>query len=294
MIQDTLSKQIFRNLSRLDLSPPSINTYRFKDTLKQCLLNSVDDPKITIESENKIKIEIQLDELRTALFTDFHFGYRRIKEQVKNVNNLIDSGSQVAWIVTTAYYACYFMAIEIAKLYGIFIINFSDDEFTSILTSSRNANNFHIKTETNNSFQVSVNPSSYTSFLDLQLVRESSRPHQIAWKNLSKILQQLSIDDRLSHHKSLLIDICTNSRRWVLPSTIRNEWNYTYANYYSNRGTELGDRFLSIIKKTDSAMSWANYKNLQPDDRNITASIAYLYHCLYETIENIDRRFYPP
>lgn len=293
MIQDALSKQIFKNLSSLNLSPPRIYTYRFKDTLKQSILEGGDCYGITIESSNQLKIEVPIEELKIALFSDFHFGCIRINEQVNNVNNLIESGSQVAWIVTTAYYACYFMAVEIAKLYGIFIINFSENEIIGLLTSCRNPYGLSLKTESNNSFKVSVTPSSYEHILDLQLNKEGSRPHQIAWTNLSQILRRLSIDDSLIHHKNLLIDICSNSNRWILPSVVRNDWNYTYANYYSTKGTELGSKFLSIIKKNDSAMSWANLRSLQPDETNITASIAYLYHCLYKTIENIDRKFYP-
>lgn len=295
MIQDALAKQIFKNLDSLNLSPPKGNAYEyhFKDTLKQCLLENIESSVITIEATNKIKIEISTEEFAIALFSDFYFGYKRIKMQINNVDNLISSDSQVAWIVTTAYYACYFMAVEITKLYGVFIINFSEDELIRIIASSRSTNSFNIKAEINNSFQISVHSSSYQNILDLQLIREASRPHQIVWTNFSQILKRLTVDDQLSHHKNLLIEICDNNKKkWKLPSTIRNEWNYTYADYYSDRGTEIGDKFLSIIKKSDSAMSWASRRKLQPDDKNITASIAYLYHCLAETMERIESRFY--
>jgi len=296
MIQDALSKQIFKNLSSLGLSPPINNTHKdycFRDTLKQCLLESIGDSKITIESGNQVKIEIKTEEFKTALFSDFHFGYTRISEQVKNVTNLLNSDSQVSWIITTAYYACYFMAVEISKLYGTFIINFSEEELASILSSSENPNSFTIKQESNNSFQISVRQSLYTNNLDLQLIKEASRPHQIVWLNLSKLLNRLTVDDKLLHHKNLLTDICDgNNKRWKLPSAIRNEWNYTYANLYSTQGTELGATFLSIIRRSDSAMGWANHRKLPPDEKNITASIAYLYHCLFETITRVHSRFY--
>jgi hypothetical protein len=295
MIQDALAKQIFKNLGSLNISPPKGNAYdyHFKDTLKQCLLESSGSSTITIEATNKIRIEISTEEFATALFSDFHFGLKRIKMQINNVNNLTNSDSQVAWIVTTAYYACYFMAVEITKLYGMFIINFSEDELIRLIASSKSTSNLNIKAETNNSFQVSVRSSSYQNILDLQLVREASRPHQIVWTNSYQILNRLTVNDHLSHHKNLLIEICDNNKKkWKLPNTIRNEWNYTYADYYSDRGTEIGDKFLSIIKKPDSAMSWASRRKLQPDEKNITASIAYLYHCLSEAIKMIESRFY--
>lgn len=295
MIQEALAKKIFKNLASFNLSPLQKNTdnYHFKDTLKQCILESVGNAVITVESNNKLKIEIATEEFKTNLFSDFYFGRNRIKMQINNVENLINSNSQVAWVITTAYYACYFMAVEITKLYGLFIINFTENELTDILASSRNTSSFNIKPEVNNSFQALVRLSIYDNKLELQLVREASRPHQIVWTNLSQILKKLEVDDRLLHHQNLLIDICDNNKKkWKLPSAIRNEWNYTYADYYSDRGTSLGDKFLSIIKKSESAMMWANKRNLPPNDENVTASIAYLYHCLSETVERIDKRFY--
>lgn len=295
MIQEELAKQILKNLSSLKLSPPTNNNYRFKDTLKQCLLDSVGDSTITLEATNKLKIEIKKEEFNLALFSDFYFGHIRIKEQIKNVDNLLNASSQVAWIVTTAYYACYFMAVEIAKLHGEFIINFSADEFTTILNNSSNPNGLSVISDSNNSFKVLVKSSNYENFLDLQLTKEGSKPHQIVWINLCKIIRKLNINDCLLHHQNLLTSICDNSNnsRWQLPSSVRNEWNYTYANYYSNTGTDLGNKFLSIIKNSDSAMKWANLRTIQPDEQNVTASVAYLYHCLCQTIEKLDNRFNP-
>jgi hypothetical protein len=293
MIQDALAKQILKNLSSLNLAPPKTSDYYFKDTLKQFLLESIGNSIIAIESSNKLKFEVKAEEFAITLFSDFYFGYMRIKEQINNVNNLIESGCQVAWIVTTTYYACYFMAVEITKLYGVFIINLSKDELSNIVNSSTNKNNSTITIDINNSFRVSICSSSYDNILDLHLVREASRPHQIVWTNFSQVLRKLSVDDKLLHHKTLLIDICDNSKKkWKLPSSVRNEWNYTYADYYSDRGTALGEKFLSIIKKSDSAMNWASQRKLQPDENNTTASIAYLYHCLSEATELINNRFY--
>jgi hypothetical protein len=153
MIHDYLANKVFRNLSHLSLSPTIIDRcYNFEDTLKQCLLNNIGDASITVESTSELLIEIKTEELKTALFSDFYFGHIRIKEQINNVNNLINADSQVAWTVTTVYYACYFMAVEIAKLYGEFIINFSKDEFDNIINSSNNPNNFTINSNT--SFKV--------------------------------------------------------------------------------------------------------------------------------------------
>lgn len=293
MIQEDLANQIFKNLSRLNLSPSTNNRdYHFKDTLKKCLLDSIGESVVTIESSNKLKIEIKSEEFKIALFSDFHFGYIRIREQIKNVNNLIASKSQVAWVLITTYYACYFMAVEIAKLHGEFIINFSNEELNSILSNSQNTDNIVVSSEINNSFKVYVKMSEYENIIDLHLIKEGAKPHKIVWANLFSIIKRLEINDSLLCHKNLLMDICdSNNNRWKFPNTIRNEWNYSYANYYSDRGTELGDTFLSIIKNSNSAMRWANVRKLEPNENNVTASIAYLYHCLSGTIEKIDSRF---
>lgn len=297
MIQEDLAKQVLKKLSGFDIFHHINNkNYYFKDTLKQCLLDNINSggSTVIIESSNELKIQISKDEFKTALFSDFYFGHIRIKEQCNNLNNLINSGSQVSWVITTAYYACYFMAVEIAKLYGEFIVNFSKGELTKILCNSENINNLSIIPEGNNSFKVFVKLPEYDggNFLDLQMMKEGSKPHQIVWINLYKIINKLKVNDSLLPHKNLLLAICdSNKNRWKLPSTIRNEWNYTYANYYASRGSELGKSFLSIIKNSESAMRWGNLRTLHPTEENITASIAYLYHCLSETIININSKF---
>lgn len=294
MIQEDLAKQVLKNLSHFKLAPVTDNrNYYFKDTLKQCLLDSIGSSTITVESNSKLTIQISSEEFGKSLFSDFHFGRIRIEEQIKNVNNLLASNSQVSWIITTAYYACYFMAVEIAKLYGEFIINLSEDELKKLLSSSESPNKCTIIPESRNSYKISVKQSSNPdSFLDLHLNKEGSHPHQIVWINLFGIINKLKIDDSLLPHKNLLLDICHPNRdRWKLPSAIRNEWNYTYADYYSDRGTDLGKKFLSIIRSADSAMGWASLRTIQPTEVNITASIAYLYHCLSQTIVKLDNRF---
>jgi hypothetical protein len=293
MIQQDLARKVFKELSGLGLSPPTTKNYCFKDSLKQCFIDSIGSSKITIGEKDNIAIEIKKEDFTLSLFTDFYFGCIRIREQMKCVNSLIEANTHVAWILTTAYYACYFMAVEIAKLHGRFIINFSKDEFVCIQSNSHNFVGSTVSQESNNySFEVTVKRSkNYDDFLDVSFKKSGSKPHQVVWVNLSSIITSLTIDDNLVHHQNLLREICDpNKNRWKFPSTVRNEWNYTYADYYSDRGVRLGDKFMSIIKKCDSAMNWANNRSIQPNENNITASIAYLYHCLYQTIEKIDSR----
>lgn len=296
MIQEKLSKDVFKKLDSFGLALLNKNDeFKFNDTLKPFILDSIEAYPPNIESNNTIKIEVRNDEFILALLSDFYFGLIRIKEQKNNINALLDCNAQTSWIVTTAYYACYFMAVELSKLNGQFIINFSKIDFEKILLHSKNQNNILFPPESNNSFKMTVSHSSYPDFLNLTMTKEASRPHQIVWINLHRIIKQVAVDDSIEKYKELVLNICdTNNDKWRFPSDIRNEWNYARADYYGIKGNELGRTFISIIKQYQSTIKWAGNITIQPTEQNIVASIAYLYHILNETIKLISNRLNIP
>jgi len=292
MIQEKFARDVFRKLDSFGLSSLDKNDeFKFNDTLKPFILESIEAYPPIIESNNTIKIEVRNDEFILALLSDFYFGLIRIVEQKNNVNALLDCNAQTSWIVTTAYYACYFMAVELSKLNGQFIINFSKMDFEKILLHSKNKNNIFFPAESNNSFKVTVSHSGYPDFLNLIMTKEASKPHQIVWINLHRIIKQVTVDDSIQKYKELVLNICdANNDKWRFPSDIRNEWNYARADYYGSKGNDLGKTFISIIKKYQSTIRWAGNITIQPTDENIVASIAYLYHVLSKVIEIINNR----
>lgn len=290
MIEQDLAKSIFKQLDSFGRIVFENKEFSFNETLKPFILESVEFYPSEIKANNRIIIQVRKDEFMLSLLTDFYFGLTRIDEQIKNVENLLKTQSQVSWIITTAYYACYFMAVELAKLHGQFIMNFSKDEFNKILSHSRNTKSISFLTD-NNSFRITVSHSESEQFLSLTLIKDSPKPHQIVWINLYTIIEKIEVHDNIYKYQQLILDICNkNDTKWRFPSDIRNEWNYARADYYGSKGDELGKTFFSIVKQYDSTIKWAGNNTIRATPENIVASISYIYHILSRTTHIVKDR----
>jgi len=293
MIQEDLAKSLFKQISSLNLSPVPNDRYTFKDTIKQRLLDKGEDFNFEFNSNKTFEVELRCDLYKKALFSDYYFGKIRIEEQVKSLQTLIGNKNQVAWTLVTTYYSIYFMAVEISKLFGIYIINFSKDDMLNMFTRSTGSvpDGFIDENNKNFSYQVSVNHSEYDGFVKLKYTPKSPRPHVEVWKNITEVVKRLEVSDNIKQHQTLFLNICGyENKRWHIPSKIRNDWNYSFANYYGEAGTKLGHTFIKIIGSKGSSISWGNKRDIQPHPQNIVASISYIYHCLIEVIYKVDNR----
>lgn len=293
MIQEDLTKALFKQVSSLDISPVPNEKYSFKDTIKQRLLDEGEDFQFKFKSNKTFEVDLRCDLYKKALFSDYHFGRIRINEQVKCLETLINNKNQAAWILVTTYYSIYFMAVEISKLYGIYITNFSKKDMLNMFSRSTGSvpRDFINADNTNFSYQVVVKHSDYDGSVKLSFAPRSPKPHTEVWKNLTEVVNKISVNDSIKQHKTLFLDICDYSKkRWDIPSKVRNDWNYSFANYYGETGSKLGDTFIKILSSRKSALSWGNNRGIQPHPENITASISYIYHCLNEVIDKLNNK----
>ncbi|HCG5955196.1 TPA: hypothetical protein NJ081_003658, partial [Vibrio parahaemolyticus] len=293
MIQDEIAKSLFKKISALKLSPTPGDSYSFKDTIKQKLLDEGEDFSFTFHENRSFQVDIKCETYKKALFSDYFFGRARIVEQINSLNNLIDKKNQVAWVLITAYYSAFYMSNEISKLFGTYITNFSLADMKNLFSRSDGhiPNRFINLEQSSFSYQVKVTHSDYDGYVTLSFYPKSPRPHVEVWKNLTEVVSKLDVCDRNLHYKTLLLNICdTDNDRWQIPSKIRNDWNYTFANYYSETGCSLGDVFYKNIRDKSATFSWGNKRDIQPHEQNVVASISYIFYCLQGVIESLDRR----
>ncbi|MCK7313951.1 hypothetical protein [Enterobacter bugandensis] len=292
MIQEDLAKAAIKKIGTLgSLAEASASKPQYKNSIKKILINQGYNIDLKILQDHKITIELASDDYLESLFTDYFFGASRISSQIENITNLINSNSQPAWVIISTYYASFFMANEISKLCGSYIINFSSEEFKALLFHARNTIPATLNIEPNNSFKVTVSPSSFADHVLLTLTKSSPRPHVEVWKNLSSIIKNLDVNDKIKQHQTLYLNICSEQESaWKLPSAIRNEWNYTYADFFGVKGTELARKFLQLMSSYSSSISWASNRTLKPHEENIVASMAYIYYVLKEATYIINER----
>ena len=263
-----------------------------KGNIKKFLLDGSELHEYSIESNQHFTIEVKTDSYVNALISDYYNCNKRIVEQKKNIRNLIDANSQVAWVLISMYYCNFYAANELSKLYGNFIINFSKADMEIILFNSQydSKNEFTSLLQGYNSFRLELSQSEYEGFTCLKFEKSSPKPHQEVWSNLDRIIKSMPVDDNLLHHYNLLKKILNSKNGWDNPSKTRNEWNYIYANYYGEKGNKLGSQFSKIMNNPSSAFSWGGNRKIYPHDENKVASIAYVYFILLEAHDYINQR----
>lgn len=291
MLGYNLADLIIKRLRVSGFNPSITENETFTDntTVKGFLVDEIEFHTYEIQSNSNFTIEVDKENYCRALITEFYKCKIRIEEQKRSIEVLLENDSQIAWILVSIYYCCFFIANEISKLCGEFITNLSESDMLYILseTNYENAIGFTDYIESYNSYKVEVCHSDYDHLLLLKFTKSSPKPHSVVWSNLKKITSKLKIkeDASLFHHYSLLIAIIGNDRGWDSPSKVRNDWNYMHADLYGEKGNRLGKKFLKNANSRQAAFSWANSRKINPHEENKVASIAYLYHVLIEAYE---------
>ena len=290
MLGNKLASSIFKKMSSMGINLKVPNQDSYFQTIKDFLLDSKNMNDFAIQNLTNFYIDVAIDDYNGCLLVDYHSARERIIQQKNNLEVLYKNSMQPAWIIITAYYCNFFIANELSKLYGRYIVNFSRKEMSTIIKQSNYSAQFILRDlDENNSYEVEVSNSEYDNFVRLKFNKKSPKPHKIVWENLSKLIKDIIAD--VTHEKLLFENIIKGDNNWQNPSQIRNNWNYRYSEYYSTKGNALGSNFLKIISNKSSTLNHFNNRRIQPTDINLASSIAFIYYLLLEAFEDIDRKF---
>lgn len=273
------------HLSTIGLTPSDKpDKYCFGNTIKNTIIDPSSIMDVKHVDANVLKFTISKSNYIEAILNELYFGSFRIDAQCRNVSILHQSGGQAAWVLVTAYYASFFIVNDITKASGRFTINISDQELRFLTDDRKFTSTTPHIIEANNNFHVTVKASPDIGEVELTLTRNRARPHQAAWQIFhtlarEKFAKARADDGRICHFD--LIKSISSGERWALPSTIRNNWNYSKSIYFNKYGDTQANTFMSIIKSQKSSFMWATNNTLRPSDENTCASIAYIYHVLH-------------
>lgn len=236
-------------------------------------------------------IFIDSDFFKSMIFSEINSESHRIDEQIKNVDYLIKSNAQPAWIIVTTYYACFFIANLFNKLMGKTSINFQEDELKRIflndsspaLSNALQDKVREIPKGQNFNYNCIIERSQTANQLKLRFIPGGDRPHEAVWSNFFQNIN--SLDRDLDEFTLLKNIVNINHGRFPLPNKLRNNWNYSDQKYFSMIGTSTAKKFIHIISNSTALNSWitneCNYlsKN-STDEDNQVCSLAFLFNIL--------------
>jgi len=287
MPQILLKNAIVKRLAELDYQRPShIEMPAAAHTIK-----SIGYAEVEIKSPHSFEVTMTYRQFSECLYTDFYYGYERITTQNNCLPVLLkkENNTPTAWSLVTAYYSAFFAAIEIGKILG------------RLNTYLERSHCYQIQGNSSNSFQGGLEAGNYLGAARLGthqgdvIIRFNSsgeRPHQMAWKNLSDMIPNTEgkiLSSARQQQIKLFKEIISNDSksRWPTPSEVRNQWNYTNANYYGSLGEEYASVFAKHALYKNGCYSWAANKRLSPNEQNIATSIAFVNTVLLDVIDNI-------
>jgi len=291
MFEIEISDLVFGKLNALGFKPSDIpDHYSFSSSFKETLAHSAIDKQVNIISSSHIEIILSKSDYLNAIITDIHFGKVRVEKQIESIKGQLKRDDQVAWVLVSTYYACYFLCNEISKISGQFITNLSPDGLARLISFTKGSNTSLIDTTQASTFAVSVSLGENENEVRLNLKKTGAKPHKVAWTNIKGILAQIKVTENKRSAKELLDKIVSsNEQKWMLPSELRNEWNYSATHYYGETGCKRGKKFLYLMKNA-SSYNWARRIGIKPTDENQVCSLAYVYECLSSAHTRIIKR----
>ncbi|MCK7459946.1 hypothetical protein [Idiomarina aminovorans] len=291
MIDEILSDKVLKNLGELGYSKSDIpKTLAFSGTLKEILSNTHSDKEVKVIGKQLVEVTMHKSTYLTALLTDILFGAKRIENQSANIECLVDNSQQAAWVLVSTYYAAYFLACDLSKLCGSFITNISQEGIFQLLQQTTEGRPSLFQSSKNESFSVNVSTGTYQNEVTLQIRKTGAKPHKVAWSNLYSIINGLSFTDNQISLERLKDIIDSQNKNWKLPSTVRNEWNYSAIHYYGSKGSSLASVFYKLMKSKNSSFKLFRNNSLYPHEENVAASIAYVYDTLLASHKRVLNR----
>ena len=276
-----LSDQCTRKLSSyISVSRISdIDKINFRSSLKYSILN---DPFITIDIDSDLNIHVfdstesgksKISTINSARVSDFILGANRVEQQYKSVEKLNELEDCSAWIVVSAYYAAFFSAIEIGKLYNFIPFNLDEEDLKLLRNKSTGAG-----------YAKFFGSSDIRNFSGQECAGKlifrniGSKPHIVAWNNSQSIfkdifkgkdwIEVIKFQNILNH-----LDIYS-------PSRIRNLWNYKRSDYFAASGEIKSAEFRKIICDDIKSYNWlCRSKYIPPMDPCIIALMCDLLSC---------------
>jgi len=265
----------------LRLSKSKSTAYFFKN-----YITGLDDD-VEILDDNAFEVYVNLSEYNEIIFTETYYGSMKISKQLAAISALLRStDAPRAWLLVTVYYHSFFCANLITRLLGRYSCYLSQKEITNIKATANNPKRKELSYGNYVGYVANSN-----DVIKIRFKNEGDKPHHTAWKNLCDkfTLSSRGVDgdtarnNRINLFKRIIKD---SSNDWPLPSEIRNTWNYSDILLYLKRGDGIANEFCSMIG-THKDIEWASRNKIQPDERNIATSVAYVSSTLNRSLEAI-------
>ena len=303
LTSDVISLHIQREMRKNLIGDLIVSFHEKKVKFKDVV---IEENEISIKHQNLSNLNfdayIDIDGFNKIIKSEVSIEWIRIKEQINNIENLLRTKSQPAWIVVSVYYCCFFMANLISKVYGKSLVNFSGENLKELYKRSNTESVIspdlrkaisEISVGNNNVYSMSFIADKDNEVVKVQFLKSGDQPHKFTWTNFKSILNQVGqgkCGGRAIPNIVFMKKICDSSEyRWPLPSQIRNDWNYSSTTSFATSGTQLAEDFIRFLKNPANIEMWETRMchKTEGNEKDKLVSIAYMYLVLKDVISQL-------
>ncbi len=288
-----IKNPILHNLSRVGFRRVD---YDFKphirDTLKETLLTG-EGIDLVIFSEREFELKVPEHLYSKIIATDFYFSFQKVQEHMKSFLGSSVKHLPTPWLIVGAYYSAFYSAVELGRLFGIYNLYLKKEHCDSI-TSYVEGN---LKIDRGN--YIGIVNTEVDKYISIRFSsREKSPPHDLAWQNILKIITQNNISDVRDSKVELLKlwkSILNSSNPLInTPNNVRNDWNYSFPNSYSEDFCSDLDELKSYLTPSSrkSIVNWPNSYKKQTSKQNNVYSLIYIELILRQVMTDISCKLY--
>lgn len=283
---------IIDNLSKVGYTVQDIESPSIRDTFKESLILG-DTMQLSILSNREFEVKLSENSYSQIMATDFYYSFQKVVEQSNFLKSSQAQKAPLAWLLVSAYYSAFYSAIELSKLFGIYNLYLKKDHCHSIISHASGSS----KLDRGNYIGV-VNKDAGDYVTIRFTSRESVPPHDLAWKNILKILEFHKMSDvrptKLESLKFLKSILNSSNSLLQTPNNVRNDWNYSYANAYDNSFSSeisLIKTFLSD-KGRANVMSFPTTYKRNSIKQNSAYSVIYIEAILRQSMFDLNKRLF--
>jgi hypothetical protein len=285
-----LNELVTEHLKKIGYEKPKGMIFSPRGSLKNAILTG-NGTEITITGPGEMSVVMGVLQYYEAISTDFYFSCEKIEGQNAAIKQLISGNSPGAWILVSVYYQAFYAAIQIARLTGKYNISFDNEHISAINENSLSEQRLD-QTGTYLSRNVGLNSQGYISMI---LVKEGEKPHKMAWQNLDSLISKNSIEKYHSRPNVYRLNklfkeiICSTMDQWPLPSSVRNDLNYSLINSYDLSFSKKTRELQSFFDSEDfsKAKQWGLRQRKTIDIEDHISSVGFISVMLREAVKSL-------
>ncbi|TVL98791.1 MAG: hypothetical protein CV087_20420 [Candidatus Brocadia sp. WS118] len=241
---------------------------------------------VSILDKKLFEVKLSSDLYSKALSADYFFSKQKTSNHFKCINSFTDPALPLSWLVVTLYYSCFFSAVEILRLCGVYSSYFNKEdcsEFTnlSIKGGQLEPGNYYGSVSTDQ------------GYIKITFRRSNLGSHELVWDSIKSIFGSFDLNKipgKKLNKINFINDVFKEKLDLDYPNVVRNCWNYSKSNSYDPIFDRKYGKFRSCLSDKSHALNLDVNHKKNEKELNELLFIWILNIVIQGSLDNVSNR----